>query len=354
MNLAPPFLVYAMPRSRSFWLAQFLSYGEWHCGHEELRHLRSLADVKAWFSQLYTGTVETAAAPFWRLQQQLVPQARVVVLRRNLEDIVDSFIRTGVKFNEEALEAQMLRLSRKQDQILARVPGALEVWFEDLHEEATAKQVFEFCLPYAFDKAWWKKLRDLELQCDIKALYRYLLAYKKPLDVVQGQAKQAMLAHLRPQAQGDFTFQQEPFDQFYTDAQPLFREHLSIVGEVPENFVTKNVPLMRQLEESGNLLVTTARCNGKLFGYAMSLLGPALDKQGELVGTNTTFFVSSDAVGIGLKLQRASVEALRARGARMVHFQTGTRGGAERLRSIFRRLGAEPSGEFFTLRLGEV
>ena len=29
------FIVFAMPRSRSYWLSRFLSYEGWHCGHEE-------------------------------------------------------------------------------------------------------------------------------------------------------------------------------------------------------------------------------------------------------------------------------------------------------------------------------
>lgn len=36
------FVVFSMPRSRSAWLARFLSYGDWHCGHDEIRHFRSL------------------------------------------------------------------------------------------------------------------------------------------------------------------------------------------------------------------------------------------------------------------------------------------------------------------------
>ena len=71
--MTPPFVVYALPRSRTFWLSRFLCYAEWNCGHDEIRHARSLDDVRAWFSQSYTGTVETAAAPWWRLIQRLRP-----------------------------------------------------------------------------------------------------------------------------------------------------------------------------------------------------------------------------------------------------------------------------------------
>ena len=46
----PPFVVFALPRSRSAWLARFLTWGDWMCGHDELRHCRSLDDVRAWLA----------------------------------------------------------------------------------------------------------------------------------------------------------------------------------------------------------------------------------------------------------------------------------------------------------------
>ena len=42
----PPFVVLSLPRSRSYWLSRYLSYGGWHCGHEEIRHARTLSDVR--------------------------------------------------------------------------------------------------------------------------------------------------------------------------------------------------------------------------------------------------------------------------------------------------------------------
>ena len=47
----PPFVVLSLPRSRSYWLSRYLSYGGWHCGHEEIRHARTLSDVRAWLAR---------------------------------------------------------------------------------------------------------------------------------------------------------------------------------------------------------------------------------------------------------------------------------------------------------------
>ena len=79
-----PFVVLALPRCCTAWLAQWLSYGPWQCGHDEIRHCRSLDDVKLWLAQPFTGTVETAAAPFWRMLPEGV---RVVTVCRHVPDV---------------------------------------------------------------------------------------------------------------------------------------------------------------------------------------------------------------------------------------------------------------------------
>src|SRR4029079_9933596 len=127
--MASPFVIFSMPRSRSFWLSRFLSYGPWQCGHDEARHCRSLDDVTSWLSQPFTGTVETAAAPFWRL---LPEGGRVVTLRRPVDDVLGSTRRTGMEFDDAPMTAMLRDTERKLNQIEARLPNVLAVTFANL------------------------------------------------------------------------------------------------------------------------------------------------------------------------------------------------------------------------------
>jgi hypothetical protein len=98
----PPFVVFSLPRCRTKWLSVFLQYGPWSVGHDELRHARSLDDVTSWLSQPCTGTVETAASPFWRL---LPAGVRVVTVRRDVWDVVGSLFRAGLEFDPAVMAA---------------------------------------------------------------------------------------------------------------------------------------------------------------------------------------------------------------------------------------------------------
>jgi GNAT superfamily N-acetyltransferase len=351
---APPFVVFSMPRSRSAWMARFLTWGDWHCGHEELLYARSLDDVGAWFSQPCTGTVETAAAPFWRLLGRF-GDVRVVVVRRPVDEVVASFLRLPMAFDEAMLFTLMRGLDRKLAQIERRVPGALSVSFADLATEDGCRRVWEHVMPYPWQPDWWAAASRVNIQIDMRVLARRLRAYQPQLMKLAKQARHrtiAMMAASRGNGEFDgVTFQVEPFARFYRDAEPLFREHLTQVGESPDDHARKNLSLLQMLDDTGGLQCLTARVNGRMFGYLMTVIGPSLESPDDLRGEHTTFFASPAIRGLGMRLQRAALEKLRERGVGEVIMWAGQRGSGPRLGTFYRRLGAEDFGHLYKLNL---
>jgi hypothetical protein len=88
-----------------------------------------------------------------------------------------------------------------------------------------------------------------------------------------------------------------------------------------------------------------------MFGYLMTAIGPTLDAPDVMQGWHTIFFASSDMPGLGMKLQRAALDGLRARGVGEVIMRAGHRGSGPRLGTFYRRLGAERYGELYRLEL---
>jgi len=347
-----PFVIFALPRSRSAWLARFLTYGPWQCGHDEIRHCRSLDDVTSWLAQPFTGTVETAAAPFWRL---LPGGVRVVTVRRSVSDVIASLHRTGLMFDEPTMVRTMERLQRKLDQIERRLPGVLAVQFEDLASETTCEAVFEHCLLLPHDPEWWTTASPVNLQINLHHMARYYAAHRPQLEKLAKTAQHRILSGMMREARelDGVTFQHEPFAQFYRDAQPLFAEHLVQTGQAPDDHTLKNLPLLQTLDDAGMLQTITARMNGRMFGYLMTVVGPTLDAPDVRQGWHTIFFASPDMPGLGMRLQRAALEALRERGVDEVIMRAGHRGSGPRLGTIYRRLGAEDFGQLYRLELGE-
>ena len=350
----PPFVIFALPRSRTAWLSRFLTYGDWICGHEELRHARTMADVEAWLAQPCIGTAETCAAPWWRTLHRLQPDARVVVVRRPAAEVVESLMRLGLGFERKALAANMARYDRKLDQIEARLPNVLTVDYTELDTEAACAAVFEHCLPYQHDPAWWARVSPVNVQCNMRAMLRYWQAYAPQLEALGKVAKHqtlGVLARRPPVSVDGMTFQTEEFDAWLNAAQHLFAEHLVQVGEAPDAYLDKNIPLMRKLDEIGCMQVTTARSNGRMFGYLMSIISPSLESKSVLTACHTTFYASPDVPGLGLKLQRAALTALRARGVDEVLLRAGVRGSGPRMGALYKRLGAEDFGHLYKLEM---
>ena len=349
-----PFVIFLLPRCRSKWLSLFLQYGPWQCGHEEIRHCRSLDDVASWLAQPFTGTVETAATPFWRM----IPEGvRVVTVRRAVPDVVASFHRAGLAFDEPTMVRTMERLERKLDQIEYRLPGVLAVRYSDLQEEETCAAVFEHCLGLPHDRAWWAAASPVNLQINLHHLLRYYTAHAPQLEKLAKQAKHRVVAGMRPAA-AEFdgvTFQSEQFRSFYRDAEPLFREHLVQTEQSPDDHARKNLPLLQAVDELGALQITTARIQGRMLGYLMTIVGPSPDAPDVIQGTHTIFFASQAVRGLGHASLRNERRSMRcgARGVNEVIMRAGHRGSGPRLGTFYRRLGAEPLGQMYRLGLEE-
>lgn len=358
-----PFVVLSLPRSRSYWLSKFLQYGDYQCGHDQARYARSLDDVRSWLGMDFTGTCETAGARWWRVLRAVRPDSNIVVVRRPVGEVVDSLMALPLhgilNLQRGTLERGMTRLDRCLDKV-AKEPGVLSVQYHDLWNESVCERVFEHCLPYAHDSGHWHKLKDENLQLDMRARMRYYLANARQISGVgsalRSQMRTLVKGYGAPQRNFQIdgvSFQQEQFETFWRDGQELMSEHCEIIGEEEDQFQRKNVPLFRTLDSAGSLHIMTARLNGKMFGYLISLLGPSMEHPTKRVATQATFFASKDAEGmrLGMRLQKASIESLRGKGINEVMMYAGIRGSGPKLGVLYKRLGAKDVGDLYKLTL---
>ncbi len=179
--MTTPFVIYAMPRSRTTWLSEFLSYSDWRCYHEIAVTMRSIEDVRAFLARPCTGTSDTAAAPGWRLIRHLAPDVRSVVIRRPIDDVFDSLMQLGIAYDKPALRRILVYLDRLLVEI-SRQDNCLSVDYEYLDDEGACREIFEHCLPYTFDRPWWLWYKNRDVQMDVRQLMDYYRANKTEID----------------------------------------------------------------------------------------------------------------------------------------------------------------------------
>lgn len=357
-----PVMIYALPRSRTKWLSAFLSYGDWEGWHEPGQRFRTTEDVRSWMAQDCTVTADTSAAPWWRLIRETRPDAKVLVVRRPVAEVVDSLMaldmRGVVTFDRKTLTRAIKRMDRKLDQIERRVPNVLSVRFDDLREEATCARVFEHCLPYAHDPDWWQRMTVANLQCDLPSLMRYQDKHKPQIARLTAACREESLCMIRRGRlksrvglRRDITIQPETFDVFWRDGQVLFAAHAAEVGPREGAILNPNIPMALSLERAGLVQILTARHGLKMVGYLVMLISPSLEDAALVSGIQNTFYVSPEFRGIGPRMESTALQMLAGRGIKEAVFKAGIRGDGPRLGAMFERLGAREAGRLYTMTL---
>ena len=353
---APPFIVFSTSRSRSTWLSAFLTEWATLCGHDQLCHSRSFDDIKSWFSQPDIGTVETAAASWWRSLERYAPNARVATLRRPADEIIDSLQRQGVEFDITYMTRAIWRQYRKLDQIAKRLPNVQECTFDGLTSQETCESVFQHLLGRPCQEGWWAYWHDKILSPKMEPYIRQTRAYFPQMIKMSQMITQQTITdmHLKaPKNIEGVVIEEEDVRKWWTETIPLMKEHLVAIGESPMNWENKNEPAFERMYAKGNLQVVTARSNGKIYGYLLTAIGADLTKRDGLTAYNMAFYASPLIPGLGLKLQRHAIARLKTKNVGEVWVRSGVLASGPKLDILYKRLGAEPGGHLQRIDLSE-
>ena len=330
------FIIYGLPRSRTAWLAAFLSHGDWRCHHDAILEAESLWGLEDLLDKPRTGTVETGLTRGFLVMRDLFPNARVVVVRRPVRDVAESAANLGWEYPDGYLEEEAERLD-----LISRVPGVLTVSFESLASEAVCKAVYEYCLQHPFDRSWWASLARKNIQINTSEQLMVLSAHAEYLERIFDDIS-------------DYVFcQAEPLAVFLRDARNLLIEHRSEAGGFADLPFDPDLDQFAAIERAGLLLIVTARLSsGAMVGYLAFVINPCLESRRVLIGYQNVFFVSKQYRGsTGLKLHGFARDALRNRGVTAVVLRSGVRASGPKMKSMFESLGAKSMGELFFLPL---
>ena len=345
--MTAPFIVFSLPRSRSAWIARFLSYGGRRCGHDLATECASLDELTERLRGEYVGTAETGAVVGWRALVRRMPEARIAVIRRPVGDVYNSLARFGVA--SQALAAELLERDAMLGE-LAKVRGVKSFTFAQLNGIEGCRALFEHCLGEPFDWEWWEGLAGVNVQVDVADRLRFLEANRERIDAIKREAiEEGRVPHV--------AIGQEPWDAVWPEIDALFAEHFNEVeGELAENRPYKlDEPAMRAMDAAGVLRTVTARVDGILAGYCMWQVTKDVESEGMLIAQHGPWFVRKGyaQLMLGPKLFDASIAELRAIGVLNAFPHHRLQGRGAKLGAFFRRRGAVETQRTYSLWLGE-
>jgi hypothetical protein len=338
--MTAPFIIFALPRSRTKWLSAFLSYGPWVCCHDALLDLDCVAALRALLASPHTGLSETAMAFAAPLIRRHFPEARFVVVRRELEEVRGSLAEHGWHYPEGMLEAMAAQVDA-----VSAMPGTLTVAYDDLATEAACRAIFETCLDLPWDREWWQAFDATNIQIDMVER-RAASDAAAPAIADFAAEVAAMMAPV--------VLAEERWEAFAPDGLGLIADHYAEVGSYEHEEFDLNIPLIESMSSAGLLQIVTARAAGLLVGYLVFTITPSLKARSELNAVQAPFYVRPAWRGFtGLKMHREAIRLLKAKGVKRLTLRSGVRGVGGRQDAIFRRLGATDDGHMFNLWIGE-
>jgi hypothetical protein len=326
-----PFLVLSLPRSRSYWMSQWLAVPHDLGTTVSSVHQFACSVVAA------GGSVETGAAEFYKTIQRVLPKARLLVLWRDPEDVIDSLERLGAPWAREEIE---LRASALQELATLGVPS---IHSDELSNPLRAAEVWEYLKEIPFDFELWRSLVNVKLEIN----------WAKRLERLEERNFEISLLRSEAAAGADFVWcGREPWESMADEAIALGKAHfLESNAGIPEWYSYEvDKAALDAANSCGALVIWTVRINCELVGYLIWQLGFDTEAKGQLMATQGVWFVEPSAPqGLGIRMMNESLEYLWTCGAKVVHFHHPMSGRGAKLGKLFQRLGASQTQVRYSL-----
>lgn len=151
-----PFVILALPRSRTAWLATWLTYGDRRCHHDALAIAHS-RDALRRLTHGGNGLAETSGMALPRVLHDTLPDARYLIVRRDPAHVAASLERLGAAASRTVVQRGVLELDKATRYLVPRAP-TMEVGFETLDDPQCLDTVWRFLRGDAQD---WDRTRAL-------------------------------------------------------------------------------------------------------------------------------------------------------------------------------------------------
>ena len=154
-----PFFIIGLPRTRSSWLSNFLTYKTSFCFHEAIRLCYKMEDMKDLFecvNEPNVGDADCRLLFYTNDMLRLFPNAKWVLINRKIED-VDKSLEKRYDFGDDKDKEHTREISRLIN-IFKKENKVLEFNFEDLDRKEVCKEIWEYCIkdtPFP-EKRWYQ------------------------------------------------------------------------------------------------------------------------------------------------------------------------------------------------------
>lgn len=146
------FFITGLPRSRTAWLSNLLTYRNSFCYHELARHggnARDLIKKMETRTERFVGTADSSFPIYHKSILELVPESKIVVIDRNINDVKNSLCEFLGGWSDELDET--VEKTGKALYELTRHYDCKIIGFNDLEDTLTVKSIVDYISPNDWD-----------------------------------------------------------------------------------------------------------------------------------------------------------------------------------------------------------
>lgn len=347
-----PFVVLALPRSRTAWLAKFLAPGQLRCGHDLAIECESVHDFVSYFvdgDQPLAGTIETGSVEGFAALRALMPAAQFIVIRKSEHEVILSLAKLGISGHE--VEDQVCARGRMLDAVSAE-PGVITIRHSALASEACCAYLFQLCTGLTHDSARWQRLAGINVQIDMAERHGLL---RERAEAIAKLKHSAQAFGPMPKPAHSWTIAREPWAGIWPEIEPLGRQHFAEcnAGLSPRPYAP-NAQLMQLMSLAGLLHWWTARdADGRLVGYmSWSVLNDP-ESTGLVYADQGAWYIedSGNSWGMAYELWHRALADLKLMSVRQLYLHHHLQGRGAHLGQFFERQGAAPMKTVYSLWL---
>ena len=160
------FFILSLPRSRTAWLANFLTYENSFCFHEGLLHVGTPFQLEPLFQEThkpFVGNSDCGNVFFVDEIRDTFPEAKFVMIERPLGEVLVELRSLG----DEWMDEEFVLKAYKHLQIIKHSVPHLAVNYDQLGEE-NCEAIWKYCIGTPFDRTRWRMLDSIDMQISLK------------------------------------------------------------------------------------------------------------------------------------------------------------------------------------------
>lgn len=329
----PPFVVFGLPRSRTFWMAQWLAAAaQAPVGHD----LAIEADtVDGWLESVFRrvrGTCETGAVEVWPILRRAIPDCRIVTVQRDIMDVARSLEAVGLPPAWEDMERRARAMADLSEQ-----PGVLSVPFAELACPRTCAMLQEHCLGLPFDWPVWASMSQDNLQCDMPTRIARLAERRPQIMALRAELAERLATHTP-----FLTVGEERWSSVADKCQALGVTHHAEASAGIEGEFRLNREALAQMEAAGLWRVIIARVDGEIAGYCCWTHEVNLEAAAKPTMAHGPFYVAPQFKQhrLGMRLLAVSRKTFEAAGYKVLRLHHTMYGRGARAGRLYEAMGA--------------